>query len=127
MPIGAGVAIDGRADRAGNSGEGFQTLQAAVHGEIDQVLEKSAAIRHYAVAGGQDALRDEAQDNPAEAIVGYNEVRPTADHDVVLPARARDGQRRNEGFDTGGFGVDIGGTTQGEARVAGKRRMGENG
>ena len=102
-------------------------MQAAVNGEIDQVLEHSAAIRHHVVAGGQDALRDEAQDDPAEPVVGYNEVRPTADDDVVLPARARDSQRRNEGFDTGGFGVDIGGTTQGEPRVTGKQRMGENG
>ena len=44
VPVGAGIAIDGRADRAGNSGESFQPLQAAVNSEIDQVLENSAAL-----------------------------------------------------------------------------------
>src|ERR1051326_5794881 len=127
MPVGASIPIDGRAHRAGNAGERLQALQAAIHGEIDQILEDSAAIGHYAVGGGQDALRDETQDDPAKPVVGYNEARPAADDDVILPACARDGQRGNEGFDAGGFGVDIGGTTQAEARVAGKRRVGENG
>src|SRR5690242_8466324 len=127
MPVRSGIAIDGRAYRTGNPGERLETLQAAVYGEIDQVLEDGAAIGHHAVARGQDALRDEAQDDAAEAVVGYNEVRPAADHDVVLPAGAGYAKGGNESLDAGGFGVDVGGAAQGEARVAGKRRVGENG
>ena len=123
MAIGAGIAIDRRADRAGNARQGFQALQAALDGEIHQVLQDRAGVRHDASVGGHEAVAAVAQHHATEAAVGDHQVGAPADHHGRNAARARGGQGGDEGLGIAGLGVEIGRAPNAESRVTGERNV----
>jgi len=121
VAIRAGIAVDRRAHGAGNASEGLQALEAALDGEIHQVLEDRAGVRQDAPAGGHEAVAAVAQHDATEAAVGNHEVGASADHHGGNAARARGGERGDEGLHIAGLGVEIGRPPNPEARVTGER------
>ncbi len=74
MSVGSGVAENGRANRARNSGKRFQPLQSGIDGEFDQGLERRSGVGHDAVSVAAQALRHKAQDQSPETLIGNNDV-----------------------------------------------------
>ena len=85
-----------------------------------------ASAMHAAV-GGQQAVAAIAQHDAAKAGVGNDQVGAAADHHGFHAARARDTEGGDERLDAAGFGIEVGGTADAEARIAGERGAFGNG
>ena len=127
VPVGAGIAINSRANRTGDAGHGFEAAQAEVNAEIDQGLEGGAAFGINGDALRVDFMIDKLEDHSAEAFVGHDEIGASADHDRVETAGFGELQSLREPFGIAGFDEEIGRSADAETRVAGERRIPQHG
>ena len=102
-------------------------LQAVTVGEIDQVLKHCAGPGGDARAIGFERVRRIAQDDAAEALVGNDQVGAAADDTDRRTAFAGGGKCRDECPLVAGLGIEIGGSADAEAGIAGERNAGGNG
>ena len=122
MAVGAGVAVDRRADRTGDAGERLQALQSVRDGEVHQVLQDGTGIGVDAAVGRHQPFRAKTQHDAAESLVGDDQVGAAADDHGLEAALLRRPQSSDEGFRAAGFRIQVGRAADAESRITGERR-----
>ena len=127
MAVGAGIAVDGSAGPAGDAGQRLQAFQAAVDGEVHQVLQLGAGAGGDAIALGAQGVAAVAQHQAAIPAVGDDQVSAAADHDDRNAAGLGRVKRFEKGVFRAGLGVQIGRPAHAEARMTRQRDAGRKG
>ena len=125
LAVAAGVAEQRAAHRAGNAGGVRQPGQAAVAALEDERGEVRAAldVRHGAVE--LDPLAGVAHHQPAQAVVGDEQVAAAADQVNRQRQFVRGAQRGNQRLRRARGDEEVGGTADAKGRVVAQRLAGE--
>ena len=128
MPVSARVAVDRRARRTGDAGHRFEPLQSRVDREIDESLQRCAALdmRPSALPRRCDAFESfrTTPRNPASATIRF--VPPP----ITTVSSPLDRAIRHASMKLSGIarlGENIGGSADAEARVVRQASVAENG